>query len=684
MGRKKGKKHSRKPGQKPLTETAAGKKPWQRALPVAVLVLVSAAIYANTLDAPFQWDELPLILENPIIRDFDYFLEPSRARGLLGFPSLITRYFTYLTFALNYHAHGTGVTGYHIVNIAIHAGTTLALYWLVLLIMRTPALEGTSLQAKAGSAAFATALLFTTHPLQTEAVTYIFQRFALLAAFLYILSIALYLRWRLGGAGHWYLLAIAAAALAMKSKQNAFTLPLMIAALEFMFLKGAWKKRLYYLVPLLLTMLIIPFSQAAIHSGTQGGAGGGLAETISEHTAITPEKSAYLLTEIRVMLTYLRLFFLPMGQNLDYDYMEFETLLSAPVLLSLAALLAMAAAGIWAFRRSRAGKGELVLLSWGVLWFFLALSVESSVIPIPMVINEYRMYLPSAGLMTAFVPLALVFAEHIRLPWGIPPARALIVALAIMLGALAVNRNALWGGEISLWGDVVRKSPGKTRGMLHLGVAYEKEGMFEKSLEIYDRAIRIEPENHEIHYDIGVAHWNLGNREKAVRSYQRALELNPMNYDARNNIGVYFTQTGRHDLALKEFMTAAAIDPNKPRAHSNLSTIFLMKKEYEKAVPELMEVLRTAPPSAETYNKLGYAYHQMGRREKAKENYLAAIRLDPSEKFSNFNLGRLYVEEGEIRSALRHLEQALRLDPGNRDFKAVYEQAKRLSGDQGH
>src|SRR6185436_9480643 len=88
--------------------------------------------------------------------------------------------------------------------------------------------------------ASATALLFVAHPVQTQAVSYIVQRLASLAALFYLLAVVLYLKWRLDPLENksrfvWYAGAWVATVLAMKTKEITFTLPFMLLLMEFIF-----------------------------------------------------------------------------------------------------------------------------------------------------------------------------------------------------------------------------------------------------------------------------------------------------------------------------------------------------------------------------------------------------------------------------------------------------------------
>src|SRR3989338_5829211 len=308
-----------------------------------LLTTVSAfLIYSNTFSSPFHFDDTPNIVENYKLRDLSIFWPPSD-----------TRYIGSLSFALNYYFSGLNVFGYHLVNIIIHIINSILVWWLVILTFRTPVMEriNTNPQLRYFIAITAS-LLFVSHPIQTQAVTYIVQRFASLATLFYLLSLTLYIKAKLQtiqveakdenkffstSTLTFYLLSLISAILAMKTKEIAFTLPFVVLLYEFMFFtphpsrafgtegggiaigmkQSLFVKRILYLIPLLLTLFIIPLSLI----GTDKPVGdmiGELREASQETEEIS--RSVYLLTQFKVIVTYIRLLFLPINQNLDYDY----------------------------------------------------------------------------------------------------------------------------------------------------------------------------------------------------------------------------------------------------------------------------------------------------------------------------------------------------------------------------
>ncbi|MGC2063418.1 MAG: hypothetical protein WA610_10585, partial [Thermodesulfovibrionales bacterium] len=484
--------------------------------------IVGFLAYSNTFKGPFQWDEAEYILNNPVIRDLGYFLSPSKVEGSWLYYILKSRYIGYLTFALNYRLHGYDVFGYHIFNLAIHIINAILVYFLILLTFRTPYFRGLGTRDQGPGKqdlpvpdfqsrvpnffALAVALLFVAHPLQTEAVTYVFQRLASLMSLFYLLSVVLYIKGRLSAISSqqsaensrftilWYVLSLLAAVLAMKTKENAFTLPVIIALYEFLFFTGQLKTRMLRLLPFFLTMLIIPMTIF----GT-GSSAGELMAQIKDPQALGYQELSrgdYLFTQFRVVVTYIRLLLFPANQNIDYEYPLYHSLFDLPVLFSFFFLLALFGAAIWLLYRSRPwarGHGQediklstihyslftihcFCLIGFGILWFFITLSVESSVIPIPMVINEYRIYLPSVGFFLALVAgLGLLLRQSSR--FTIHDSRfmkvvaALFTVIILALASATFARNTLWKDKVSLWEDVVRKSPYSSRGYNNLGIA---------------------------------------------------------------------------------------------------------------------------------------------------------------------------------------------------------------------
>jgi len=529
---------------------------WDAVISLLVIAVTTALVYSNTFNASFHFDDIHNIVQNERLGDLSSYWPPLGNRSL-----------GYLSFALNYRIGGLEVFGYHVANLIIHTCNGFLVLWVTAITLQTPALR----RAEASPPLrrwlpLAAGLLFAVHPVQTQGVTYIVQRFASLATFFFLLAVALYAQARLSlDADHpsktravWlYMFSVLAAVGAMKTKEISATLPFVVAGYGMLFFD---RRRLLLLAPFVATALLVPIGLAA-----GGHTVGDVLSDMSYFAAETREipRWIYLLTQSRVVVTYLRLLLLPIGQNLDYDFRLSYSLSDPSVLFALAVLLAAAVSAVVVLVRARkTNRAPGVLVFFGFAWFFVTLSVESSVIPIRDVIFEHRMYLPSAGAAIAFGTALLLLVERIR--WSASPALKVVVALLVTAGPLSVAahaRNRVWKDEVTLWTDVVAKSPTKGRPLANLAVAYTDRGRVDEAIALLYRAIALEPGLAKSHNNLGAAFKAKGQLDDAAREYREAIRLAPRLAEAHTNLGVILLTQGRAADAVEEIRHALDLTP---------------------------------------------------------------------------------------------------------------------------
>jgi hypothetical protein len=558
---------------------------------IFLITLIGLIVYSNTFRVPFLFDDESSVYKSVAVRDAGYFTKASLA-GILSAPRTIGQ----LSFTLNYALGGLDVVGYHIVNLVIHVCCALLVYWFVVLLFRAPYFTGyfqgsvdPSFHVRGFVALFA-ALLFVSHPIQTQAVTYIVQRYASLATLFYLLSFVLYIKFRLSGSSKarhvFYAVSVVSAVLAMKTKEIAFTLPVMITLCEFMFFRGDIKKRVFYLIPLLLTMAIIPLSLIWSHGTSAGGAA--VLDRLTRGASlniISPWD--YLNTQFRVIVTYIRLLFLPINQNLDYDYPVYRTFFTAPVFLSFLFLLAIFGLGVYLVYRSLRDKGDKScwyrLIAFGIFWFFVTLSVESSIIPIADVINEHRLYLPSAGFFMAVMAGVMWFEGRLgNKPLAGNAVWVVMILIVVGLSATAYARNSVWRDEVTLWEDVVKKSPQVYRANFNVGLLHAKNGRFDDAIREFQAAIRINQNYPEVYNNLGLAYLYKGDTDAALREIHTALTLEPKAGYIYESLGQVYAAQGRNEEAIRTFQTALELDPNCAEARNNLENLHKLMKGKKK------------------------------------------------------------------------------------------------------
>jgi hypothetical protein len=412
-------KRNQESNQKRKTPTKKGWK-WQASfrhlIAIALIAAVALLAYSNTFHVPFQFDDRVNIIQNPNVQ-IKVFTWDRMERLIKNTYKESIRVFSYFTLALNYYFGGFNVFGYHLVNFFVHIASGIFLYWFLLLTFNLP-----SLKEKYGPISYKVALfsslIFISHPIQTQSVTYIVQRMASMAGMFYLVSLVLYIKGRLstgwprvfyfGGMVLGYLLGVL-------TKENVAILPLFIVLYEFYFfqkfdLNPRGKNILFTLIGALLVMGAFGFfiwGDRYIQVIREG----------YEYRTFTMLER--VLTQSRIVLYYLTLLVFPHPSrlNLDYDFPVSKTILDPPTtLISILIIAGLIGYSIWTAKKRP-------MLSFCILWYFGNLVIESSIFPLEMV-YEHRLYLPAVGPFVLFSLLVIRGVE--KLEYKIPFLRPIM------------------------------------------------------------------------------------------------------------------------------------------------------------------------------------------------------------------------------------------------------------------
>ncbi len=620
-------------------------KKYLKVFAVVLLCGLGFALYSNTLQSPFQFDDVFYLTDNYTVKSM------VKVQDLWRDPDIAKRWVGFLTLAWNYALGGENVLGYHLFNICVHIFNALLVYWFASLLFshsRSREKQAGRWHQNKGILAFLAAAVFLAHPIQTQAVTYICQRVTSLAAMFYLLAICCYWKARFeerrcGGARRTlYLLAVAACVvLGFFTKENAVTIPVMLFILEIYFNPDLKKRSLLrgalcLFFVLILAYAVYPLSFKRIFAAE-------LAQ------GITWDK--YLITQFRVILKYLQLMVFPIGQNLDYDYPLSHSLFEVRTLLSFFAVAGLFTGAVYLFNKNR-------LLSFGIIWFFVTISVESSIFPLGDLIFEHRLYLPSVGIIVFFLTVFANLCAGKR--------RTLIAGSLVVVGLLsylAYQRNLVWRSERSLWEDVVRKSPIKCRPHINLGKAYYQEKRYDKALEVLNRAVELEPRNF-------LAYLNRGNVYKALKKYQKAYEdyemvrhLEPAYAPAYYNFGNLMFEQRRYVEAEMLYNSAIGWLPQYAAAYFGKANALKAQKKYDEALKFYERALHFKGPEAEIYNNIANTYKETRRFDEAVQYYSKAIRLKPDLHEAYNNRGSIYHLQERYDLALSDFFSALKIDP---------------------
>ena len=223
---------------------------------------------------------------------------------------------------------------------------------------------------------------------------------------------------------------------------------------------------------------------------------------------------------------------------------------------------------------------------------------------------------------------------------------SVFVAVTLLLSFGTYSRNKLWNDEISLCADCVKKSTNKARPYVHLAAAYFNAGAYDKSLEINQRAIQIDPKSAEAYCNLGLTYQKMGDLNRAIAMQKKSLEVDPTLYVVYCSLGGIYFEKGEYEEAEEAFEKFLKIYPYFPEVHSLLAIVYAAQKKFDKAVIELEWEIRINPYHTLAHLNLGQIYwYEFQNRQKAIYHLKTALMLDP-----------YFPNRGEVRKLIRLLE----------------------------
>ena len=596
----------------------------RRFMPLVIFsfgVLLTVLAYVRSLHAPLIFDDL-------------IFITPSKLEGAWRHFTLRVRSIAVFSFAVNYAFSGNDIAVFRATNVLLHLFAAGLAFYLTLLTVNLP-----HFKEKYGKVsvliALAVAVLFMLHPIQTSAVNYLTQRMAIMAALFSFGGFIFYIR-GVSTEGKrsllHYTLSALSFGLAIFSKENAVMALLMLPVYDLFFLSSfrwrEFRKRFIVLSVLVISLALITAYTMSIGSFIQK------VITVLSHPDQPLQKYAwagvdihwtpieYLLTELRVVSRYIFLIIVPFPSLMVFDYSNtypvskdlFHPLATLFSLLFLVSLL------VFSLRNSR----KTPLVSFGILWYLVTLSLESFIAFGLDPYFEHRNYLPSYGLFFAVASL-LVYVDR---P-GLHIFKKIVIPVAAVLLFLATfARNGTWAKEELLWKDAVEKAPGNARALVNLSYGYIKGKRFQEAEEYLQKASTIQP------------------------------ITNSFRVDLRINQAALYKETGRRQEALtilKELEADGSLPKNRRSYVQFLIGDFLRMegdfsgaKAYLEAAYRDKELRRDSPVLPIT---LGFVSRSLGETDKAEGYFLEAVRIDPTAIAPYAELGDLYLVGKDLEKA---------------------------------
>lgn len=534
---------------------------WAYALGIFVALYAAFEVYQPVLRAPFLFDDLYLPFTDPAYaaRSFGDWVRGAR-------PLLMATYW------VNFQHSGLETFQYHVWNVLLHVLTS-AMAWMIVRNLLARAGEmGWRREALAGLAG----AIFLFHPLQTESVAYVASRSESLSVGLAYAALAVFLCRRdepMGWGRTSVLLALFGAATLSKEHTAVMPAALLLAdtfwgqrtVLES--LRRHW--RLFG--PLIVAgALGFAFVWRVLKASSSAGF------QIKELSWYQ-----YLFTQCRAIWVYVRMFFLPYGQNVDHDFPISRSLTDHGAIFGLAGLVAVLLLA-WVWRR------RFPLASFGAFLFLLLIAPTSSVVPIMDPLVERRVYLPMVGLL-------LIVCEVLRrFPLSKWQLTGVAAVISLTLAALTVKRNQVWTSDVALWQDSVAKSPRKVRPRFQLAYAYFTAQQCGRAAEEYEKASKLGPVGTSLLVDWALAYDCAGMYESALAKLEEALKREKTAHIC-SLIGMVQAKLGHYPEAWKALDAAIALDPRFAMTYVYRGNLRMIDGDLTGAIEEYRRALSLAP-----------------------------------------------------------------------------------------
>lgn len=493
----------------------------QRSILLLILLLVFIS-YINTLYSPAVLDDTHTFMGNPKTYLNDFSLDSLKKLTETTFGN--GRIIPIFSFAVDHLLANNSIVQYHLTNILIHLLATLTFYLFCHSLLKTSAGGSFLKYFKPNHFCLIATALWALNPVQTNAVTYLVQRMASMVTLFYLASLTCYIEARLSTQTNrkfgFFSVAFLFALLAFFSKENSYTMPLAVLLLEICFLSSEKFSKFirsckpyHWLLVLMGIIIVLPVLDPFWQGFTKGFA--------QRHFTLAER----LLTESRVVIFYISLLLLPIPSrlNLDHDFIISSNLISPPnTMLSISLLCIML---FYAFKIFPKQK----MLSFAILFFFLNLVPESTIIPLEIVF-EHRLYLPSIGFFLALMILIDAALDkisqqvHSKDLYNI--SILLLTIIIITSSLLTTFRNNTWRNALSLHQDITEKSPDKARVHNDLGNVFLDEERYEDSLDEYYKSIELSTQHNEA-YVLAAANimLNLHNQGKNQEALDEGLRF---------------------------------------------------------------------------------------------------------------------------------------------------------------
>lgn len=618
-----------------------------------IIGLIAFLLYANTLGHDYTQDDAIVIYDNMYTQDgisgipgiltkdtfFGFFKEAGKEKLVSG-----GRYrpFTLIMFAVEWQIFGKNPFIGHLVNILLYAFLCIMIYKTLTILFLG---YKSKIDAKALTFVFLATLLYTCHPIHTEAVANIKGRDEIMTFLGSIIALYSIFKYHYSKQIKWMILSFVSFFVALMSKENAITFLAIVPLAILLFIpkkENNVSHAIKYTVPFVLStilFLIIRFSILGMDLG-------GTPNELMNNPFLKIEGNQYvafslmekLATIIYTLGKYVVLLIFPHPLSHDYyprtiDIMQFS---DWQVIVSTLLYLGLGVSFFIFYKKDK-------YLSFAILFYLATLSIVSNIVfPIGTNMSERFIFMPSLGYTIIIARLLTKYISNNKLIWTI--SGILLLGYSIK----TISRNNVWKNDFTLFTTDVQHNDKSAKLLNAAGGALSTEAAamtdgpkkteyLNKAIGYLEKAVKIHPSYRNAYLLLGNSYYYLKDYEKSILYYDQALKYDPDFTDAAQNLAIVLREGGRYmgqkekNYALTEkwLTRAVGLNPQDYESTRLLGITYGVQGQHQKAITYFQKAIDLRPDIPDNYTAMGTAYQQMGNMEKAKEYYNKAVELDP-------------------------------------------------------
>jgi tetratricopeptide (TPR) repeat protein len=592
------------------------------------LVALTLLVYLPAMRGGFVWDDDTMLTDNIVLKE----------RGL--YRSWLTteqpNYWpvTWTSYWLEYRLWGLDSTGYHVVNVLLHAVSAL-LIWRILIQLNVPG-------------AWVAAAVFAVHSVNVESVAWITQRKNTLSLFFFLLSLLCYLRFDYRGTRGLYWTALALFVFAMLSKGTVVALPVVLLMCVWWLRSAIGRRDVLRSIPFFAVSTVMSVVEIWFQ----------YVRAIGDEVVHANTFFARLAGAGWVVWFYLYKALLPINLSFIYPRWKIDPTnwLSYIPDLALLGLLGVC----WRFRRSW-GRAALFALGYFIVTLGPVLGFLNFYFMKYSFVADHYQYVSIIGIIALVVAAGSTILKRV----GRGDAQFAYVgtaAVLVVLGLLTWRQGHIYKDHETLWRETLRRNPNAWSAHNNLGNVLARQGdKLEEAIEHYRKALEINPSYAKAHHNLAQVLAMRGDIKEAIEHYSQALQIDPTITEAHNSLGSLLLREGMLEEAIQHFRQAIKLSSGRSEGHFNLGNALVSLGNLEEALKHFHEAVKLKPDFGEAYHHLGLVMAGQGHLDEAIEHFREALRIQPDFPQAHESLGRALALQGNREEAIKHYQEALRI-----------------------